>query len=193
MDKSSLRRTLKILKKTSGSAVALNHSTAPESSDVGADRGILKSGTNTKMARVIKLLLCVLVAVTAHALVWRKFERTVYAPEITGRVASLSYMPGRNLTSGEKPGAVTPEQIDQDLSILADSTDSIRTYNATRGMEALPAIAAKHGLAVTLGIWVETDAISTRKEVEAAIQAAKRYPNIRGLICAKCAPGPCCR
>jgi exo-beta-1,3-glucanase (GH17 family)/cellulose synthase/poly-beta-1,6-N-acetylglucosamine synthase-like glycosyltransferase len=182
MDKSSLPRTLKILKKTSGSALTLNHSAMRESSVAGADGGIFKSGTNTTMARVIKLLLCVLVAVTAHMLVWRKFERTVYAPEITGRVASLSYMPGRNLRSGEKPGVVTPEQIDRDLSVLANSTDSIRTYNATRGMEALPAIAAKYGLSVTLGIWVEKDPVSTRKEIEAAIAAAKRYPNIRGLI-----------
>jgi len=134
------------------------------------------------MARFIKLLLCVLVAVTAHSLIWRKAERTVYAPEITGRVASLSYMPGRDLPSGAKPGAVTAKQIDQDLGILANWTDSVRTYNATRGMEALPGIATKHGLAVTLGIWVETDPVSTRKEIEAAIKAAKRYPNVRGLI-----------
>jgi exo-beta-1,3-glucanase (GH17 family)/cellulose synthase/poly-beta-1,6-N-acetylglucosamine synthase-like glycosyltransferase len=134
------------------------------------------------MARFIKLLLCVLVAVTAHALIWRKFERTVYAPEVTGRVASVSYMPGRDLPSGAKPGAVTPEQIDEDLGVIADWTHSIRTYNATRGMEALPAIASKHGLSVSLGIWVETDPASTRREIEAAVAAAKAYPNVRSLI-----------
>lgn len=182
MDKSSLRRTLKILKKTSGSASTQSRATAADSAPVAAYRGTLKSGTNTTMARFIKLLLCVLVAVTAHALVWRKFERTVYAPEITGRVASFSYIPGRDLPSGAKPGAVTAEQIDEDLGILADSTHSIRTYNATRGMEDLPAIAAKHGLSVSLGIWVETDPVSTRREIEAAIQAAKQNPNVRSLI-----------
>jgi exo-beta-1,3-glucanase (GH17 family)/cellulose synthase/poly-beta-1,6-N-acetylglucosamine synthase-like glycosyltransferase len=134
------------------------------------------------MSRFIKLLLCMLVAVTAHAMVWRKFERTVYAPEVTGRVASLSYMPGRDLPSGAKPGAVTAEQIDTDLGILADWTDSVRTYNATRGMEDLPGIAAKHGLSVTLGVWVETDPVSTRREMEAAIGAAQHYPNVRSLI-----------
>lgn len=182
MDKFSLRSAGKILKKTSGSAVRSDRVVSHNNVDTAAYRGISESGTNTKMARFIKLLLCVLVAVTAHALIWRKFERTVYAPEVTGRVASLSYMPGRDLPSGAKPGAVTPEQIDEDLGILADWTHSIRTYNSTRGMEALPAIASKHGLSVTLGIWVETDPASTRREVEAAISAAQRYPNIRGLV-----------
>ncbi|MEM9682657.1 MAG: glycosyl transferase family 2, partial [Pseudomonadota bacterium] len=134
------------------------------------------------MARLVKLFLCVLVAMTAHAILWRNAERTVYAPEVTGRVASLSYVPGRDLPSGAKPGQVSAEQVNEDLGIIADWTHGIRTYNSTRGMEAVPAIAARHGLSVTLGIWVETDPVSTRKEIEAAIKAADRYSNIRGVI-----------
>jgi len=181
MDKSSLPRTGKTLKVTSGSDRSSDRA-MPQKIGIAAYRGTVEPGTNTMMARVVKLLLCVLVAVTAHAMVWRKAERIVYAPEITGRVASLSYMPGRNLPSGVKPGAVTPEQIDEDLSVIAPWTHAIRTYNATRGMEALPAIASRHGLAVTLGVWVETDPASTRKEIEAAIKAANRYSNVRGII-----------
>ena len=170
MYKSSLPRNEKTLKKTNGSGYSPNQA-MPQKRDIAADRGISESGTNTMMARFIKLLLCILIAVTAHALIWRKADRTVYAPEVTGRVASMSYVPGRDLPSGAKPGAVTPDQIEDDLGILADWTHSVRTYNATRGMEAVPAIAARHGLSVTLGIWVETDPASTRKEIEAAIQA----------------------
>ena len=103
MDKFSLPSTAEILKKTSGSAGRQGRSMSQNNDDVAAYRGTLESGTNTKMARFIKLLLCVLVAVTAHALIWRKFERTVYAPEVTGRVASVSYMPGRDLPAGAKP------------------------------------------------------------------------------------------
>lgn len=181
MYKSSLPRTEKILKKTNGSDDSSDQATA-QKRGVAADRGTSESGTNTMVARFIKLLLCILVAVTAHALVWRKADRIAYAPEITGRVASLSYVPGRDLPSGAKPGKVTPAQIDEDFRILADWTHSVRTYNATRGMEAVPGIAARYGLAVTLGTWVETDPVSTRKEIEAAIEAAKRYPNVRALI-----------
>lgn len=181
MDKSSSLRTGKILKSTGGSGDSPDHA-VPRKMGAAANGGTAESGTDKMIARIVKLFLCVLVAVTAHAMVWRKAERTVYAPEVTGRVASLSYMPGRDLPSGAKPGAVTPQQIDEDLSLLADWTHAVRTYNATRGMEALPGIAARYGLAVALGIWVETDPKSTRREIEAAITAANRYSNVRGLI-----------
>lgn len=181
MGMSSLLGSEKFLKAKTGFGSTRTRSNPPQSG-FGVNRDRHGPGTNSTMARLVKLLLCVLVAVTAHAIVWRNADRTVYAPEVTGRIASLSYVPGRDLPSGAKPGRVSAAQVDEDLGIIADWTHGIRTYNATRGMERVPAIAAQHGLSVTLGMWVETDVDATRKEIEAGIAAADRHANIRGLI-----------
>ena len=69
------------------------------------------------------------------------------------------------------------ERMDQDLALLAQYTNCIRTYS-TLGLEKIPEIARKHGLKMWLGAWVSSDPTLTHKEINAMIALAKQNADI---------------
>src|SRR5262249_19681333 len=105
----------------------------------------------------------------------------------------------------------TADQVRADLKAIAPYTRSIRLYRSTAGMEIVPPIAAEFGLKVTLGVWLDTNLDdpaayfgktlgqylgNTRyytdekgnfddrndKEIRAAIDLARRYSNVSGIV-----------
>ncbi len=133
------------------------------------------------MARFAKVVLCVGVAAAVHGLIWLSTGRSVQPPDITGPLASLSYTPPTTDWT-DRDAAADVARIDRDLARLATLTHSIRTYSTTGGMAAVPSLAAKHGLAVTLGVWIGRDRARNEREIGAALRAAKTHSNIRGLV-----------
>ena len=103
-----------------------------------------------------------------------------------GKLNSLSFAPFRE---GQSPLLLqfpTPEQIDEDLKLLADKTHTIRTYSSMMGMKVIPGLARKHGLQVIQGAWVGyydyldstfTDP-DTRIEIEELVASANKYPDV---------------
>jgi exo-beta-1,3-glucanase (GH17 family) len=75
-------------------------------------------------------------------------------------------------------GRVTPAERDsvrEDLRVLRSRFDSIVTYSAVNGSEAIPEVAAELGFrAMIVGVWDPFDA----REVQAALQAARRHPRL---------------
>jgi exo-beta-1,3-glucanase (GH17 family) len=68
-----------------------------------------------------------------------------------------------------------PDGIRADLAELRSRFDGLITYGALSGHEAIPAIAAELGFrALVIGIWDPFDG----GEMEAALQAARRYPDL---------------
>ncbi len=80
------------------------------------------------------------------------------------------YQSGQNNISGPQPSI---EKIDMDLALLADLTDSIRTYSATEIFAEIPLLAEKHGLDVMLGAWLDNEPYSNALEIEHAIQLSE--------------------
>ncbi len=133
------------------------------------------------MAHFAKVVLCMSIAAAVHGLVWLATGRTIHPPEITGPVASLSYTtPTVNWT--DRDAAADIARIDRDLARLGTLTRSIRTYSAAGSMEAVPSLAAKHGLGVTLGAWIGRDRMRTEREIGAVLRAAKTHTNIDGVV-----------
>ena len=54
------------------------------------------------------------------------------------------------------------EELDADLALVADRSGSVRTYSLDGTLTAIPDIAARHGLEVTVGIDVDEDPGETR-------------------------------
>ena len=78
-----------------------------------------------------------------------------------GLINGLSYTPSReSLVVGEGKHADAAE-IDANLALLADHASSVRTYGTNGGQELVPRLAARHGLRVTLGIWIGNDLAAT--------------------------------
>lgn len=118
-----------------------------------------------------------LLALVAGELAWwhsqsRPFE---IAEPTAPRMACASYAPFR--MRGETPfdaGAfATPQRIASDLDLLTPYTDCVRTYSLDRGLGALPAIAAEQGKRVLLGVWIDRDRDSNRRELARAIDTLR--------------------
>jgi len=96
------------------------------------------------------------------------------------KLQCLSYAPfGKDdspfdIVKGFRP---SHERMDQDLALLSNITQCIRTYSSV-GLEDLPAIARKHGLKMWLGAWVSSDPKLTQKEISTTIALAKANKDI---------------
>lgn len=99
-------------------------------------------------------------------------------------IACLSYAPYEGSQTPFDPNLwITPEQIDRQLGELAKVTSCVRTYSTGQGLAAVPELAARHGLKVLQGIWLGRNRTDNAKEIAAAIELAKAYPDsIRGFV-----------
>lgn len=73
---------------------------------------------------------------------------------------------------GQDPtaGAVaSEEQIARRLRRIARYTEAVRTFGSTHGLERVPALARRRGLAVAAGAWLGSDPVANRAEVDALI------------------------
>ncbi len=104
-----------------------------------------------------------------------------------GKFNSLSYAPYRAWQSPADKTYPTPEEISQDLALVATQANGIRTYSSVEG--TLPAtlaaiqngtdivgLAQKAGLKVWLGIWLSSNPADNAKEMAAGIAEANAYP-----------------
>src|ERR1700757_4142807 len=128
------------------------------------------------VAAVLALVACV------HAGMWALLRPEQKAPDFNGQLASVSYAPFVNSShpdSGERP---TPEQIRADLTAIAPYTHAIRMYSSTGGAELVPPIAAEFGLKVTVGAWIDKDKDRNQREIESAINLARKNSNVIGVV-----------
>ncbi|MEH2508948.1 exo-beta-1,3-glucanase (GH17 family) [Nitrobacteraceae bacterium AZCC 1564] len=102
----------------------------------------------------------------------------------SAKLECVSYAPFRDDQNPLQPGLViSPAQMEQDLAQLAKVTDCVRTYSVGNGLDKVPELARKAGLKVMLGIWIGTDRIANRAQMETGIALAKEYPDaIKAVI-----------
>ncbi|MDE3210578.1 MAG: glycoside hydrolase family 17 [Pseudomonadota bacterium] len=130
--------------------------------------------------------LALLLLAVAGAGWWWAAGRPVDLPDApSARIACVSYAPFRK--PGETPldphAFIGPERIDADLTALSQRFDCVRTYSQGQGLSAVPAIAARHGMKVLLGIWLGGDRRQNAEQVRLGIATAQRYPQVvRGVI-----------
>ena len=101
----------------------------------------------------------------------------------SAKLECVSYAPFRGGQNPLQPGLIiAPEQIAQDLAQLAKVTDCIRTYSVGNGLDQVPELAQKAGLKVMLGIWIGTNRVDNRTQMETAIGLAKKYPGVVSAV-----------
>ena len=127
-------------------------------------------------------LAAVVLGVVAHAAIWFVNDRKVTAPDVSGRLESLSFAPYDASQNPEEGAVVTPEQIRADMEVVAPYVKKIRTYAATGGLEHVPAIAAEYGIKVTVGAWIDLDEERNAREIKSALDLAHRYNNVEAIV-----------
>jgi len=123
-----------------------------------------------------------LAAAFLHGLIWYATHETIAPPDLEDAIESLSF---NNATPEERGRPFTDAEraaTDHDLATVAGVSRGIRLYAATNRFEEIPALARKHGLKVTVGAWLDKDLDYNAKEIESAIAATNRNPNVRAVV-----------
>jgi exo-beta-1,3-glucanase (GH17 family)/cellulose synthase/poly-beta-1,6-N-acetylglucosamine synthase-like glycosyltransferase len=131
------------------------------------------------MRAVVAVLLCV---AALHAGVWGLLRDKQQAPDFKGILPSVSYAPFEGTAHPDVDNIPNTEKIRADLKTLAPLTRAIRLYSSTGGVELVPPIANEAGLKVTVGAWIDKNADRNEREMLSAIELAKRYGNVNGIV-----------
>ncbi len=95
------------------------------------------------------------------------------------KLLCVSYAPFRDAqTPLLSTTTIAPEQIAEDLAQLARITDCVRTYSIENGLDQVPALAAKAGLKVILGIWLGSNRLKNLAQISMAVGLTKEYPGV---------------
>jgi cellulose synthase/poly-beta-1,6-N-acetylglucosamine synthase-like glycosyltransferase/exo-beta-1,3-glucanase (GH17 family) len=120
------------------------------------------------------------VVACAHLAFWALKNPDTTAPSVEGKLPSVSY---NRFAEPTADGLKIPEaRIRADLTAIAAHAKAVRTYASTQGLERVPEIAAELGLTVTLGVWIDKDAVRNEREIKTALDLARRYPNVTRLV-----------
>jgi len=93
------------------------------------------------------------------------------------KLECVSYAPFRGSQNPLELGLIVPpEQMAQDIAQLAKITNCIRTYSVGNGLDRVPELAQKVGLKVMLGVWVGTNRLDNKIQIERGIALTKQYP-----------------
>jgi exo-beta-1,3-glucanase (GH17 family)/cellulose synthase/poly-beta-1,6-N-acetylglucosamine synthase-like glycosyltransferase len=131
----------------------------------------------------MRAVVLVLACVTAlHAGAWALLRQERSAPEFRGTLQSVSYAPFEGSGHPDVDNIPTQEKIRADLRRLAPLTRAIRLYSSTGGVELVPPIAAEFGLKVMVGAWIDRNIDRNEREIQAAIELAKRNSNVIGIV-----------
>src|SRR6266699_4608074 len=131
------------------------------------------------MRAVVAVLLFV---TTVHAARWGVCRYKQEAPDFKGILPSVSYAPFEGTSHPDVDNIPNVEKIRADLKKLATLTRAIRLYSSAGGVEMVPPIAAEFGLKVTVGAWIDKNPERNNREIEAAIDLARRNSNVIGIV-----------
>jgi exo-beta-1,3-glucanase (GH17 family) len=141
---------------------------------IGTPHGRRRAMSLGAFAAVVGLVACL------HLAFWALRNPDTTAPSVEGRLPSVSY---NRFAEPSPDGLRIPEaQIRADLTEIAKHAKAVRTYASTQGLEHVPEIAAKLGLTVTLGVWLDKDEARNEREIATALDLARRYHNVTRLV-----------
>ena len=128
------------------------------------------------------ILIAIAIAVISSS-IWALVNQPEQEPRWPNRIQGFSFSPFRAWQSAVDHVLPSEEEIDADLALLAKRTHAVRTYTLEGTLAEIPRLARKHGLNVTLGIWLSSDLERNEAEIETAIRVAREnYQNVIRVI-----------
>ena len=152
-------------------------------------RGCLTQDVNTtdlkaaNLNAAVKAIAAFALTALAVGVVWWWLGMPVQLPPSPlaagQKLYCVSYAPFRGSQNPLVEGTrVPPEQIEEDIALLAKYTDCVRTYSVDDGLDYVLQSARRHGLKVLHGVWVSGDPEKTRRQVATSVAYAKAYPDV---------------
>ncbi|MFM8631232.1 MAG: hypothetical protein ACKODQ_07160, partial [Betaproteobacteria bacterium] len=115
--------------------------------------------------------------VTLNFSVWRFFNPSHLAPDVSVRVQGLAYNAFQRWDSPLAQRFPKQDALISDLELLAQYTQRLRTYSAIEFPD-LPQAAIHLGLKITLGAWIDERWANNQREISAAIKTSRRHESI---------------
>ncbi len=157
------------------------HYADPPAGGGGVAGGPPSSDANAALWRWLGALAITALVVLANLAVWRTFNPPLAAPEVPARVAGLAYNAFQRWQSPLAEHYPDGGELADDLRLLATRTTSLRTYAAAE-LPALPALAQRFGLRLSLGVWLDRRAGNNEREIAAARAAVRQYRSVERVI-----------
>jgi len=133
--------------------------------------------------KISGLLIALIFAAITFGL-WAWMNRPADEPSWPERgLQGVAFSPFR---TGQAPADGTfpaEREIDNDLALLSSaSISAVRTYSTLNSLAAIPQLAAKYQIKVTLGSWLNQNQAVNERELEAAVRLAQEHSNVIRLI-----------
>lgn len=116
-----------------------------------------------------RALIALFIACAVSVLTWFSLDREVDAPDWNAPIRGFSYNPS-HLYTVEDSKEFSEQRLREDLTQLKKTTNRVRTYSVSRGLDKLPAIAGDLGMKVALGIWISSDLEYNEQEIQNALK-----------------------
>lgn len=112
---------------------------------------------------------------------------TLVEPKLpaSGKFQCVSYAPyyGKEQSPFVKGTLISRTQIENDLKVLAQTSQCVRIYSVGQGLDYVPHAASRIGMKVLLGAWIGWSTTDNLEEVSLATERANQYPQtVIGLI-----------
>jgi exo-beta-1,3-glucanase (GH17 family)/cellulose synthase/poly-beta-1,6-N-acetylglucosamine synthase-like glycosyltransferase len=127
----------------------------------------------------INIIIATIVAAISISM-WSLVNRPEQEPAWPDVIQGFSFSPMRVNQNPNRQRLPTVEEIDEDLALLAGTTNAVRTYTVSGTLGEIPALARKHGLNVALGAWLDGNEEHNQQEVEQLIRIA--HQNRRNVV-----------
>jgi exo-beta-1,3-glucanase (GH17 family)/cellulose synthase/poly-beta-1,6-N-acetylglucosamine synthase-like glycosyltransferase len=131
------------------------------------------------------LLSFTLVACVVASL-WALIGGPVAEPAAPAAIGGFSFSPLRRGQDPAKLPLPTAAQLDEDLALVARQTQRIRLYSVDGSFAAVPALAKRHGLEVTAGVWLDAPtgggAAANAARLRALADVIERNDNVTRAI-----------
>jgi len=146
-----------------------------------------------RVMRMRKVLVAIAVAALVQGIGWFWAQNSATPPDVEDLLESVSFNP---VAPGEDPrkNDLRISQIDRDLELVAQYAKSIRLYNSTGGAEMIPVMAARHGVNVTVGAWLDPAPLNetakdkerrearNKRELDTAVQLTRDNRNVKAVV-----------
>ncbi len=127
------------------------------------------------------LLVAAIFAALTYAF-WALLNQPASEPAWPSRIQGFAFSPYGIDQDAVRADRLTAQQIDADLALLKGRTHAVRTYSTSDGLELVPALAARHGINVALGAWLDARLNNNQQQIASAIRLARQHKNVVRVI-----------
>jgi exo-beta-1,3-glucanase (GH17 family)/cellulose synthase/poly-beta-1,6-N-acetylglucosamine synthase-like glycosyltransferase len=118
------------------------------------------------------------VCAAATVAIWAWVNRPTSEPPWPKLVQGMAFSPFRADQDGRLNEYPSEAQLDEDLKLLAGKVHAVRTYGDGGTLGKVPEIAARYGISVAVGAWLDKDLATNDAQVARAIQLAQDNRNV---------------